>query len=246
MKPFSLVEPYDAMATRLFPYDQVAGYFHQHIQQYRPQAHTLLDMACGSGNLTIPLGQLGYQVTGLDYSVDMLEAARKKAQDLPITFQQHDIASPWPGDPVDVVTSFYGGLNFLIRLEAAQKYVQAVYEALLPGGLFLFEQFSAAKMRSEFHGLKAADFETFYVITHSICNAEGYITHQVTYFLRQEDGRYRREEELQLMRIHPFDDLSQWLTTAGFHLLGLMPIYPELNVPTLQDSFLFIAQKPQV
>ncbi|MCL2646066.1 MAG: class I SAM-dependent methyltransferase [Phycisphaerales bacterium] len=40
----------------------------------------ILDIACGTGALTIPLLQSGYDVTALDLSAEMVEATRKKTE----------------------------------------------------------------------------------------------------------------------------------------------------------------------
>ena len=246
MLPFQHVAPYDVMAIGLFPYNEIASHFQQQIQHHRPGSHTLLDIACGSGNLTLPLARLGYQITGLDRSAKMLAAARHKAATagLTITFVHGEMQQPYPVRPVDAVTCFYGGLNFLLEPEAVRLCFQAVYKVLLPGGLFLFDQFGEAKMRAAFQGIKTADFDTFYVITDSLCNTTGYVTHTVTYFLKEADGRYRRVEELQLMRIYPFDHLKSWLTEAGFEHLATTPIYPNVASKTLEEVFLFLARKP--
>lgn len=44
------------------------------------------DLACGTGNITIPLAKRGYDMTGVDISEDMLNIAREKADGLDILF----------------------------------------------------------------------------------------------------------------------------------------------------------------
>lgn len=51
---------------------------HHLIQKYRPGAKTILDLGCGTGDHAIALTKLGYVVTGLDLSADMIDLARKK------------------------------------------------------------------------------------------------------------------------------------------------------------------------
>ena len=44
------------------------------------------DLACGTGNITIPLAKRGYDMTGVDISEDMLNIAREKPTDLTYFF----------------------------------------------------------------------------------------------------------------------------------------------------------------
>ena len=44
------------------------------------EVHKILDLACGTGSLAIRLARMGYQVTGVDQSRQMLQIARKKIE----------------------------------------------------------------------------------------------------------------------------------------------------------------------
>jgi hypothetical protein len=46
---------------------------------------TVLDVACGTGNATIPAAQAGGQVTGLDLTPELLDVARRRARDAGVT-----------------------------------------------------------------------------------------------------------------------------------------------------------------
>lgn len=48
----------------------------------------LLELACGSGRITLPLLEAGYQVTGLDLSAQMLALAQKKLSQTSLETQQ--------------------------------------------------------------------------------------------------------------------------------------------------------------
>src|SRR5437016_3968526 len=52
----------------------------------------VLDVACGTGNLTIPAARLGAKVTGVDIAPNLLEQARARAasEGLTVTFQEGD------------------------------------------------------------------------------------------------------------------------------------------------------------
>jgi ubiquinone/menaquinone biosynthesis C-methylase UbiE len=246
MQPYRVAETYDPMTLRLLPYTEIAQFILARCQAYAPAVHALLDIACGTGNLTLPLAQLGYQMTGLDRAPAMLAIARQKAtaSQQPITFVCQDMCQPYPGAAVDAVTCFYGGLNFLTSAAALHHCFCAVYNVLKPGGLFAFDQFSPAKMHALFTGTKAADYGDFYVITKSTCDAADQIMHNVTFFLRNGEAHYRREEEQHQLRIHPPAEVQQLLQQAGFALLTVEPFYPQVQSKLLQDVSLLIAQKP--
>ena len=41
----------------------------------------VLDLGCGTGRMTLELAKRGYDMTGVDYSVEMLDIARENAED---------------------------------------------------------------------------------------------------------------------------------------------------------------------
>ncbi|WP_445216258.1 class I SAM-dependent methyltransferase [Bradyrhizobium sp. Pa8] len=65
---------YDLMAPR----DPVLEGFY--VAAARERGGSVLDLACGSGRLTIPLAQAGLEVVGADLSAEMLERARSHAR----------------------------------------------------------------------------------------------------------------------------------------------------------------------
>lgn len=73
----------------------------------------VLDVACGSGNLAVNAAQAGADVTGLDLADNLVEAAKKRADDLglEIRFEQGDAeALPYEDDTFDVVMTMYGAM----------------------------------------------------------------------------------------------------------------------------------------
>ena len=101
----------------------------------------VLDLACGTGRLTIPLALRGHAMTGVDASPAMLELARRKAV-------EHGLAVPfWLGDmrsfalgrrfPLVIITC-----NSLAHLADGQDLASClacVARHLEPGGLLAFD-----------------------------------------------------------------------------------------------------------
>ena len=71
----------------------------------------VLDIACGTGNVTIPLARRGVVATGLDMTPRLLEEARARAarEGLPIRFDEGFAETlPYPDASFDVVVSMFG------------------------------------------------------------------------------------------------------------------------------------------
>lgn len=73
----------------------------------------VLDVACGSGNLSIPAARAGAIVTGVDIAPNLLEQgrARAEAEGLTIQFDEGDAEDlPYADDSFDVVVSMFGAM----------------------------------------------------------------------------------------------------------------------------------------
>lgn len=94
----------------------------------------LLDVACGTGNQSIPAARAGAQVIGLDIATNLLEQARKRAADekLKIEFVEGDAEKlPYEAGRFDVVVSMFGAM-FAPRPEVVASELLRVCR---PGGL---------------------------------------------------------------------------------------------------------------
>ena len=60
------------------PYEKWAEYLHDIMEEYNIHEGTLLELGCGTGNMTELLASKGYDMIGVDNSEDMLELAMEK------------------------------------------------------------------------------------------------------------------------------------------------------------------------
>jgi ubiquinone/menaquinone biosynthesis C-methylase UbiE len=93
----------------------------------------VLDIACGTGNATIPAAAAGARVTGLDLTPEMLEVARRRASaaGVEVKWKQGDAEElPFDDQSQDVVLSTFGCM-FAPRHEVVADEIARV---LRPGG----------------------------------------------------------------------------------------------------------------
>ena len=103
----------------------------------------VLDVACGTGNLSLPAARLGASVTGVDIAPNLLEQARAKAEaeGLNIQFDEGDAeALPYEDASFDAVVTMYGAM-FAPRPELVAAELKRVCK---PGGIIAMANWTPA------------------------------------------------------------------------------------------------------
>ncbi|WP_372626589.1 class I SAM-dependent methyltransferase [Arsukibacterium sp.] len=95
-----------------------------------------LDLACGTGPHIRHFIDYGYQCSGLDLNQPMLDLARARCPEA--NFMLHNMASFTLDSPVDLVTCFLYSLHYNPSVNALKHCLASIYNALTPGGLFVF------------------------------------------------------------------------------------------------------------
>jgi SAM-dependent methyltransferase len=98
-----------------------------------------LDLACGTGFLTIPLAEQGLAMTGVDRAPEMLDLARRKAERLSIRWVLADILALELGERFRLVTLTGNAFQEFVTLKDQEGLLSAVRRHLAPHGLFAFE-----------------------------------------------------------------------------------------------------------
>lgn len=99
------------------------------------EAMTCLDLGCGNGSLTVKLKEAGLDVMGMDDSIDQIRKARQDHPD--INFFQGNACDFTLDKPVDLV--FSNAVFHWIDKDKQPEMLRCVYQALKPGGQFVFE-----------------------------------------------------------------------------------------------------------
>ena len=111
-----------------------------------PEKAAVLDLACGTGDLTKALSEKGYQVTGLDISSEMMAIGREKCRYLspkPNFVLGSAEQIPFPDDTFDAVTIAFGLRNFDHRARCLAE----IRRVLKPGGQLAVLEFAVPRNR---------------------------------------------------------------------------------------------------
>src|SRR5690349_1971791 len=94
----------------------------------------VLDAGCGTGRVAIELAARGFTATGIDIDGRMLDAARRKAPDLP--WIEGDLAATSLGETFDVVV-LAGNVLIFVAPGTEPEVVRRSAEHLAPGGILI-------------------------------------------------------------------------------------------------------------
>ncbi|MGD8753748.1 MAG: class I SAM-dependent methyltransferase [Anaerolineales bacterium] len=113
---------------------------------FDPEECELLELACGTGIVTIELAQRGFQIVGIDYDEDMLALAKQKLDDADENTQRRvqfqcadmkDFAVSKQFGAIIIPTNSFG---YLFKLEDQRACLEQVRKHLLPQGKLVIEE----------------------------------------------------------------------------------------------------------
>lgn len=118
--------------------DECEPEFSFYLELAKETGGPILDLGCGTGRMTIPFAQAGFDVTGLDPAPAMLQRAKEKAGNLPITWVQADGRDFRLYRQFNFI--FENGAVFMHMLTNADQraFLGCVRAHLAPAGRFVF------------------------------------------------------------------------------------------------------------
>ncbi|MEH7334001.1 class I SAM-dependent methyltransferase [Neobacillus drentensis] len=208
----------------------------------------LLDLACGTGELSVRFAEEGYQVTGVDLSADMLAVAHTKGEKagIKIPFFQQNMADLEGHGEFDVIGIFCDSLNYLDSEDEIKNTFLNVYQHLSQTGIFIFDVHSIYKMTEVFINQTFAhsDDHVSYIWNSFLGEKPNSVEHELSFFvLDEKSGKYDRYDELHLQRTYSVQQYSNWLSDAGFDILEISYDFEDFAPKDHSERIFFTARK---
>ena len=259
-------EGYDAIAgvyDRLnaeIDYEAWADFIEQCFDKLLPNRPAMvLDLACGTGSMTLALAKRGYDMIGVDGSVDMLSVAydrmAEQSEALQVLYLQQDMRAFELYGTVGAVTCCLDSVNYLLSEEDVRACFLCVHNYLDPDGLFLFDVNTPYKFKHIYGDLAYiledeiapsedgeksravyCGWQNFYDEESGICRFD------LSLFEELPDGSYARADEQQRERCYTREQLTALLESSGFELLGIWRDFA-FSAPTEDTERYYIAAR---
>ena len=215
----ALASSYDRLTDDV-AYEAVLNYLESLFHKLEVKPESVLDLACGTGSLSVLLAQRGYRVLGADISEDMLAVAYEKSmamegENRPYFIHQSMQKLRLPYE-VDCVVCCLDSLNYLTEPEDCRKAIRRVYDALAPGGVFLFDVNTPLKLRSMDGQVFLDEDDDVYCVWRASWSEEERICAYGMDIFQRTGKLWHRSAEEHLEYAYEPDQLRSYLEEAGF------------------------------
>ncbi len=195
-------------------------------RECRARPELVLDLACGTGSMTLELARRGYDMTGVDYSPEMLDVARERAQKQgfsdKILLLCQDMRELELYGTVDLTVCCLDSVNHLTSKKDLDKCFSLVHNYLIPDGVFIFDINGRAKFENIYADKTYAMEEDGAVcIWQNEYNTKTRLCDfLITVFKEEHDGRYTRYDDMQTERMYTLKSIKTALASSGFEFIG--------------------------
>lgn len=230
-------------------YEAWVSYIEQFIEPNNcSKKDRILELACGTGNITVPLRKRGYEVTAIDRSLEMLSQAHHKAaeQNLTIEFYQQDMLNLQIQEQYSTILCLCDGVNYILNLKDLKVFFQKVYSLLKDGGVFIFDISTYYKLKEilgdNTYGEDLGDIT--YLWENYYSDEEEIVEMDLTFFQENKEGLYEKHKEFHKQKAYHHQKLLSLLKEQGF---SAVETYHDLSfMKPRKDShrIFFVCRKP--
>jgi SAM-dependent methyltransferase len=242
MTQFSLIaKHYDDLMAGI-PYRRWVIYVEEILDRMNCHPATVLDLACGTGNVSEILASHGFEVVGVDISPEMIEAARAKRGR--VEYYVQDMAGLDLGRKFDLAVCLFDSLNYVTDPDRLARGIKRIGQHLNPGGVFIFDINTVYALAHRFFDQASLSPDRYpKYVWNSYYDHETRICRIDMLFEVIENGESRQFKEVHYQRGHTIEELTQWLVEGGFEVVDIFHAYKFRKPTRHSDRVFFVARK---
>lgn len=228
----TLAHYYDALVKD----DEATQAWVDWIQASKP-GKKVLELACGSGEITHQLSSLGYDMTALDLSKEMIERAKAKDTEHKIKFYVQNMLDLQNFEKFDTILCLCDSFNYLLEEGEVQTFFKQVSDHLNEEGLFFFDMHSWDRLEEfseEFN--ETGSFDDGCQCQWSIMSEDELVYQDFAFY---KEGQMVQEHHIQ--RVYD----SQWIQQQLEEYFNILKITTDFDLEGLceGEKYFYICQK---
>lgn len=225
------------------PYEEWCDYLVMLLKQHGVDDGLVLELGCGTGNMTEALKRRGYDMIGIDNSEEMLAEAIEKSMESdsdtgekPVLYLCQDMREFELYGTVRAVVSVCDSMNYILEPEELLQVFQLVNNYLDPEGVFIFDlntRYKYEKILGE-QTIGETREDHCFIWDNYYDEASRVNEYILNLFIRGNDGRYDRYEEVHYQRAYDLDEIRRLIEASGLRWKGAYDAFT--MEPVREDS----------
>jgi ubiquinone/menaquinone biosynthesis C-methylase UbiE len=227
-------------------YEAWVSYVEELVAKFQGKVHSVADLACGTGNSTIPWAKRGYHTIGVDLSAEMLDIACRKAvrQGYGVKFQQCDLCCFRLDQMVDLAVCFQDGLNYILDINKLAAAFQSVFANLYEEGFFIFDLNYVPRLFPQSNEDSVEEPGEYSLAWSTRYDKQAQLWEiKITGKFKEDRGEWVDLEETHQEKVYDLEDVLSLLINSGFTLLGTYQAFTFSPPHTGTPRIVYIAQK---
>lgn len=219
---------YDKLMHSDVNYEHWADYIENLFDFYGVNPELVCDLACGTGNITVPMAKRGYNMTGVDISEDMLNVAREKSEGEDILYLNQSITSLDLYGSMGAFLCMIDGFNYIISPKSLMNAFKRIKTCFLDkDGILIFDISTKHKLKNVIgdNTFVHSDKNIFYTWQNRYIEKSNLSDMMLTFFVKGNKG-YERFEERHLQKAYTAEEITYMLKKSGFEHVDM---YDELS-----------------
>ena len=218
----SFARVYDTFMDNI-PYEEWAVYLTGLLNEYGVNDGLVLDLGCGTGNMTELLAKEGYDMIGVDNAEEMLEIAMEKREKSghDILYLLQDMREFELYGTVRAVVSVCDSVNYIDEEEDLTEVFRLVNNYLDPGGVFIFDFNTLYKYREILGDRTIAENreDCSFIWDNYYYEEERINEYELSIFIREKENLFRRYEEIHFQRGYTLDEMIRMIKDSGLEFV---------------------------
>ncbi len=229
------------------PYEEWADYLIGLLKEYGIDSGIIADLGCGTGSMTELLADAGYDMIGIDNSIDMLEIAREKMMDSEqqILYLLQDMREFELYGTVHAIVSVCDSMNYILEKEDLVKVFRLANNYLEPRGYFIFDMNTQYKYRTQLGDRTIAeDREDMSFIWDNFYDEETKINeYSLSIFVQEEEDLYRKYEEVHYQRAYSLEEVKEAIKEAGMEFVTAYDAFTHEDPKETSERIYIVARE---
>ena len=235
---------YDDLINEDINYDNMVSRIIEICNEHNIECKDYLDVACGTGNVTVRLAKHFKDIYAVDLSEDMLREAFNKLKENRIKGKIicQDMTEMQLNRKFDLITSVLDSTNYITDEDDLEKYFSSVKEHLKDDGIFIFDVNSYYKL-SQILGNNIYTYseeDVFY--TWENVFEDDMVSMFLTFFVKQGE-LYERFEEEHFERAYKEEELESALSNCGLKVINKFDGYSNNKVQANSERIVYVVKK---